>query len=121
MIDVERADFVTIPTRDDDAARRFYRRVLGLSADRNNDAEVTLGNVTLAFWNPEAEGVEFSANEGGIGLRVPDVESARARLEAEGVEFLGDTVDTGVCRMAFFRDLDGNVLILHRRYADYRE
>jgi hypothetical protein len=38
---------------------------------------------------------------------------------AEGVEFLGETVDTGVCQMAFFRDPDGNVLILHRRYASY--
>jgi hypothetical protein len=26
-------------------------------------------------------------------------------------------VDTGVCHMGFFRDPDGNVLILHRRYA----
>jgi catechol 2,3-dioxygenase-like lactoylglutathione lyase family enzyme len=32
MIDVERVDFVTIPTRDGDAARRFYRRILGLPA-----------------------------------------------------------------------------------------
>jgi hypothetical protein len=38
-------------------------------------------------------------------------------LEAEGVEFLGETVDTGVCQMAFFNDPDGNVLMLHRRYA----
>jgi hypothetical protein len=38
-------------------------------------------------------------------------------LTAEGVAFLGDTVDTGVCHMGFFRDPDGNVLILHRRYA----
>jgi hypothetical protein len=31
--------------------------------------------------------------------------SSRARL------------DTGVCHMAFFNDLDGNALMLHRRYA----
>jgi predicted enzyme related to lactoylglutathione lyase len=48
---------------------------------------------------------------------VPDVARARSRLEEAGVPFLGDTVDTGVCLMAFFRDPDGNVLILHRRYA----
>jgi catechol 2,3-dioxygenase-like lactoylglutathione lyase family enzyme len=119
MIDVERADFVTLPTRDGDAAREFYQRVLGLRADPNNDAEIRLGDLTLAFWNPEAEGLEFKANEGGIGLHVADVVSARARLEAEGVEFLGETVDTGVCHMAFFRDLDRNILILHNRYAAY--
>jgi hypothetical protein len=33
------------------------------------------------------------------------------------VEFVGDTVDAGVCHMAFFNDPDGNVLILHRRYS----
>jgi hypothetical protein len=38
-------------------------------------------------------------------------------LTANGVAFLGDTVDTGVCHMAFFHDPDGNVLILHRRYG----
>jgi predicted enzyme related to lactoylglutathione lyase len=48
---------------------------------------------------------------------VPDVAAARERLEAHGVEFLGETVDTGVCHMGFFSDPDGNVLILHRRYA----
>jgi hypothetical protein len=37
--------------------------------------------------------------------------------EAKGVEFDGDTFDTGACRMAFFRDPDGNALMLHHRYA----
>ena len=50
-------------------------------------------------------------------IRVPDVAAARSELEARGVEFLGETVDTGVCHMAFLRDSEGNVLILHRRYA----
>ena len=27
--------------------------------------------------------------------------------------------DTGVCHMAFFRDPDGNALMLHRRYAPH--
>jgi len=27
------------------------------------------------------------------------------------------TVDTGVCRMGFVKDPDGNTVILHRRYA----
>ena len=31
--------------------------------------------------------------------------------------FDGDTFDTTVCHMAFFRDPDGNALMLHRRYA----
>jgi hypothetical protein len=33
------------------------------------------------------------------------------------VEFMGDTFDSSVCHMGFFKDLDGNVVILHNRYA----
>ena len=116
MIGVERVDFVSVPTRDVAAARRFYAEVLGLPAARGED-EFETANVTLALWQPEAEGEPFTPNTAGIALRVADVAAARERLEAHGVRFLGDTVDTGVCHMGFFFDPDGNVLILHRRYA----
>lgn len=115
---VERVDFVTIPTRDPERSRTWYRDVLGLPADPNNPHEVTAGQVTLAFWNPESDGVEFTPNVGGIALRVPDVAAARDELEAKGVEFAG-TDDSGVCHMAFCHDPDGNWVILHRRYAPY--
>ena len=119
MIEFERIDFVSVPTRDERRARAFYHDTLGLPLDSRNAAEVAAGNLTLAFWNPEADELEFHPSPGGIALRVADVPTARARLEDAGVEFLGETVDTGVCHMAFFLDPDGNALILHRRYADY--
>ena len=50
-------------------------------------------------------------------LHVDDVDAARAELEAKGVEFAGETLDTGVCKMALFTDPDGNDLMLHSRYA----
>jgi catechol 2,3-dioxygenase-like lactoylglutathione lyase family enzyme len=59
----------------------------------------------------------LAANEAGFALRVADVAAARAELEANGVEFVAETWDSGVCHFAAFRDPDGNVLILHRRYA----
>ena len=40
----------------------------------------------------------------------------RIQLEAKGVEFTGETYDTGVCHMALFTDPDGNDLMLHHRY-----
>ena len=116
MIEVERVDFVTIPTRDPARARAFYHETLGLPLDPNNPHEITAGQVTLAFWNPESDGLDFSPNIGGIALRVTDVAAARAELEAKGVEFAG-TDDSGVCHMAFCADPDGNAVILHRRYA----
>jgi catechol 2,3-dioxygenase-like lactoylglutathione lyase family enzyme len=117
MIDIEKVDFVSVPTRDREAARRFYGEVLGLKRSRLSDDEFETVNVTLALWQPEAEGVRFAPNTAGVALRVPDVALARERLASQGVKFLGDTLDTGVCHMAFFVDLDDNVLILHRRYA----
>ena len=117
MLDVERVDFVSVPTRNVARARQFYTDVLGLPASALNPDEFETPNLTLALWQPEAEGVPFSPNTAGIALRVPDVTAAAERLRAPGVEFLGETVDTGVCLMGFFHDPDGNVLILHRRYA----
>jgi catechol 2,3-dioxygenase-like lactoylglutathione lyase family enzyme len=117
---VERVDFVSIAVRDLARARAFYGEVLALPPGGPAPDVFVAGNVTLALWAPEADGEPFSANQAGLALRVADVAAARHALEAEGVEFLGDTVDTGVCHMAFLRDPDGNVLILHRRYAPAR-
>ena len=52
-----------------------------------------------------------------MALRVAEVATARAELEAAGVKFEGETLDTGVCHMAPFFDPDGNALMLHRRYG----
>jgi predicted enzyme related to lactoylglutathione lyase len=117
MVTVQRVDFVSVPTRDLARARRFYGEVLGLAPSTTNADEFETANVTLSLWRPEAEGVAFAPNTAGVALAVADVEAARRELEARGVAFLGDTVDTGVCLMGFFHDPDGNVLILHHRYA----
>jgi hypothetical protein len=45
------------------------------------------------------------------------VAAARAELESRGVSFLHDSIDSGVCHMANFKDPDGNTLMLHQRYA----
>lgn len=114
---IERVDFVDVPTRDIERAVAFYRDVLELPQDPREPTEFETGNVTLALWKPEDQGVEFVTGAShGIALRVADVASAREELEAKGVEFVGQR-DSGVCNMAFFEDPDGNSLILHRRYA----
>jgi catechol 2,3-dioxygenase-like lactoylglutathione lyase family enzyme len=116
-MNVEQVDFITIPTRDATRAVEFYRDVLGLPVSEFTDGEIETPNVTLGFWNPEEQGIEFKPNEAGFAIRVADVVEARRELEAKGVEFLGDTFDSSVCHMGFFKDPDGNVVILHRRYA----
>jgi catechol 2,3-dioxygenase-like lactoylglutathione lyase family enzyme len=113
---VEQVDFVSVPTRDAERAVAWYRDVLGLPTSAATEGEVETPNVTLSFWSPEADGEPFQANTAGIGLRVPDVAAAVDEVRAAGAEVIG-IEDTGVCHMGFVKDPDGNVLILHRRYA----
>ena len=74
--------------------------------------------MSLYLTDPTNIGREFTGpHTAFIALRVADVAEARAALEAKGVDFEGETFDTGVCHMALFHDPDGNSLMLHRRYA----
>ncbi len=114
-------DFVGLPTHDLEAAVEFYGTTVGLRRsvylkDRNY-SEFETGNLTLSVYDPEAMGLEHNVNANAIALHVDDVAAARAELEQRGVKFSADTLDTGVCHMAFFADPDGNALMLHHRYA----
>ncbi len=113
---VEQVDFVSIPARDTRRAIAFYRDVLALPESEYADGEIETPNVTLSFWNPEDQGERFVPNENGIALRVADVHEAVAEVAAAGAEVIGID-DSGVCHMGFVKDPEGNVLILHRRYA----
>jgi catechol 2,3-dioxygenase-like lactoylglutathione lyase family enzyme len=113
---VEQVDFVSVPTRDTDRAVAWYRDVLGLRPSEITAGEVETPNVTLSFWSPEADGEPFTPNTSGVALRVADVAAAVDEVRAAGAEVIG-IEDTGVCHMGFVKDPDGNVLILHRRYA----
>lgn len=125
MIDAERADFVGVPVRDLDRAAEFYGETLGFKRSRGWSErwrEYELGNVSLALIPIEMLGLEeHTPNTAPIAIRVADVAEARERLEAAGVEFPIDTIDSGVCHIAPFRDPDGNALQLHRRYAPFSD
>jgi predicted enzyme related to lactoylglutathione lyase len=120
---ITEVDFVGVPTRDLEAAMAFYGETLGLRRSvykpERNYAEFETGNVTLSVFNPTEFGIPHNTNPNALALHVEDVERARATLEARGVQFNGETLDTGVCHMAFFADPDGNALMLHCRYAPH--
>ena len=117
---IERLDFVAVPSRDAERSRAFYGETLGLRPDEHGRFEFWAGETCLGIWEPERLGREFEPQRNAhLALSVADVEATRAELEAKGIEFFGDTLDTGVCHMAFFRDPDGNDLMLHRRYKPY--
>jgi catechol 2,3-dioxygenase-like lactoylglutathione lyase family enzyme len=117
-MNVERTDFVSVFTQDIQRAKDFYAGTLGLEieSEGESDMEFRCGQVTLDVFDPSSIGQPFAPSPAGLALRVPDVEAARAELAAKGVEFDGETIETGVCKMASFKDPDGNALLLHRRF-----
>jgi predicted enzyme related to lactoylglutathione lyase len=114
-------DFVYVPSKDWQASRDFYGGVLGLEQSKDYEAipggEFETGNLTLQIVQSDAIGREFEATRNPIALHVDDVEAARAQLESQGVSFVGETIDSGVCHMAVFEDPHRNVLMIHHRYA----
>ena len=122
MIEAQRVDFIAVPTNDVERAADFYGKVLGLTKNPNSLhdwIEFETGNVTLALVSAEGHGREFvPLPPGSVALRVPDVETAKAKLEAASVE-CGDMWDSGACNGASFTDPDGNGIMIHHRYAPY--
>src|SRR5215203_5411797 len=118
---VNGVDFITVPTQDFEGAKDFYGNVLGLPFAKQwgnmPGAEYETGTLTIAVMQSDAFGIEFKPHTHPIALHVEDVKAARAQLESRGVEFSADTLDSGVCLMAYFSDRDGNALMLHHRYA----
>ena len=115
---VEHVDFVSFLTQDIVRARQFYSDVIGLELETEgeSDMEFRAGQITLDIFDPSSIGQPFAPSPAGLALRVADVDAARTELEARGVVFDGETIETRVCRQAWFKDPDGNALMLHRRF-----
>ena len=111
MIEVRRIDFIAEPVEDLRAAETWYAESLGLPKNPK-----TSGEQWVEFETPNLT-VALSQFGGGLALGVDDVAEARSRLEAAGIEFSGETFDSGVCNGASFTDPFGNRLLLHHRYA----
>jgi len=118
LIEVERVDFVSFLTQDIKRAKQFYAETLGLEIETEGDSDLEFrcGQVTLDIFDPSSIGQPFAPSPAGLALRVPDVEAARAELESKGVTFDSETITTSVCKQAWFKDPDGNALMLHRRF-----
>src|SRR6476619_1974755 len=114
-------DFITVATKDIDTAVGFYGGVLGLPENKRLGSmpavEFETGNLTIAVMQSDAFGLEFRANNHPIELRVEDFEAAHKELETRGVGCQGETLDSGCCHQAFFKDPDVNTLAIHHRYA----
>ena len=114
-------DFITVPAQDFEESAHFYGTVLGLPAGKRwgemPAQEFQAGQLTIAVMDPTAFGQEFRPHVVPIAFHVDDVAAAREELEAKGVVFVSETIDSGVCHQAIFLDPAGNALDLHHRYA----
>ena len=121
-LNVRGVDFAVMPTRDFDTAVKFYGDTLGLRRsvfvpDRKY-AEFETGNLTLMVIDPP--GMNIEETESRNADRAPRRRracGAHPAWSSNGSTFTGDIIDSGVCHQAFFADPDGNILILHHRYA----
>src|SRR6201988_315937 len=97
-------DFITVSTKDIHNAVGFYGDVLGLEESKrwgNMPAvEFETGNLTIAVMQSDAFGIAFAANNHPIEFHVDDFDAAYSELESRGVEFKGETIDSGVCFQA---------------------
>jgi catechol 2,3-dioxygenase-like lactoylglutathione lyase family enzyme len=122
--EIERTDFVGVNVRDRGQGSEFYR---GLGLDQNplgspEWPEFEAENVGVVLSTPEQKGGGEYRPEFAIALRVGEVGRTMERLQGQGVAFeFPEPYDSGVCHMAFFSDPDGNRLMLHHRYAPYRD
>jgi catechol 2,3-dioxygenase-like lactoylglutathione lyase family enzyme len=120
-IQVTGTDFICVPVTDIDASVEFYGTTLGLPQSKRwgdmPGVEFETGNLTIAVMQSDGFGLDFAPHTHPIALHVDDVHATREHLEEQGIEFAADTLDSGVCHMAYFADPDGNGLMLHHRYA----
>ena len=114
-------DFIAVPTRDYEVASKFYGETLGLPFGKQwgdmPAGEFETGSLTIAGMQSDAFGIEFAPHTHPVEFHVDDFEAAKAELQSRGVEFVTETIDSGVCWQAIFNDPDGNSLAIHHRYA----
>src|SRR3954447_15373161 len=115
-------DFIAFPTKDWEAARKFYGETLGLPFGKQwgemPAGEFETGTVTIALMQVDAFGMEVSPNSTPFEFHVDDFDAAKPELESRGVSFVADVIDSGVCKQSIFQAPDGNALGIHHRYAE---
>ena len=120
----------TVPVTDLDRAKEFYGGTLGLTLLWENPASVRFdcgGGTQLSVFRRAPSTADHTLAH----FEVSDIEAVVRELEDREVSFVdyaegplqttGHIAQIGPARAAWFRDPDGNSLLLHRRYAPYSD
>jgi predicted enzyme related to lactoylglutathione lyase len=113
---IKRMAFAVYPVKDIKASRAFYEDDLGLKCTETFGEfwfEYDIGGTCFAITNYEMP--SFSAgSQGSVAFEVSDLDEMVSKLESKGHKLAMDRMDSPVCRGAFFRDPDGNLVGLHQ-------
>ena len=109
--------YVNVFVGDLSRALAFYKDTLGLdiqfSSPEHGYASISAGNVRLGLAVPGKDQAELIGRHTGIGLEVPDLEAAHARLSELGARFtMPPTKQPWGGFMALIADPDGNIFYL---------
>jgi catechol 2,3-dioxygenase-like lactoylglutathione lyase family enzyme len=115
--------FVSIPTRDQDRALKFYTEKLGFRLITDQPFSPTQRWIELGIGNADTRFVLFTPDDSKerIGSRFDgalacdDVEATHRQLTAKGVEFEQPPTKQPWGTFAIMRDPDGNTFVLSSR------
>jgi predicted enzyme related to lactoylglutathione lyase len=105
---------VTLMVRDFPAAVDFYSGALGFSVRmraENDWCELEAPGLSLALHPTYGQPIE-PGTAATLGFQVADIRAAIADLQAKGVSFASDVIDTGHLLLANFVDPEGNPMYL---------
>ena len=117
---ITQVKFVSIPTRDQDRALKFYTEKLGFDVSTNQPFDQKQRWIELRIANSPTRVVLFTPenHESRIGsffngsFACDDVEATHRQLTARGVEFNGPPQKQPWGTFAIFKDPDGNQFVL---------
>lgn len=116
---VEGLGWLDIRTERFGETTRFFCEVMGLEETRRERDVVGFAfpdGAEMEIWRPEDEFHSFFGAGPVVGLRVDNVEEARAEMEAAGVGFLGPVQRSEGAAWSHFRGPDGNVYEIIARH-----
>jgi predicted enzyme related to lactoylglutathione lyase len=118
-MNVEGLGWLGIRTEKFEDTARFFREVMGLEQTRAERDVVGFrfpDGTEMEVWRPDDAFHSFFGTGPVVGFRVDDVGAARARMEAEGVLFIGPVQRSEGAAWSHFSGPDGNVYeIIGRR------
>ena len=113
--------FVSIPTRDQDAALAFYTEKLGFKLVTDQPHDDKQRWIELRVGGADTRFVLFTVDESRIGsyfngaLARDNVEKTYEELKARGVKFMSPPKQAEWGQFAMFEDIDGNKFVLSSR------